>query len=864
MIRRVSIFSLTIIAILTIASVVTQAQSQSLLTRHVREVTMNGEAKLIGHLPATRTLRFDVVLALRHQSELETFLRDVYDPSSASYRHFLTVPEFTARFGPSQEDYDALIRFSGTSGFTVIRSSLDSRDVQLKGSVAAIEKAFHISLNVYQHPTENRTFFAPDREPTVALPFQLWHISGLDNYSIPRPLYRHPDIEVQSNVKGSCPKASYCGSDMRAAYYGGTALTGAGQTLGLLEFLGYDLADLNTYFTNVGQTNNVPVVGISTDGSSLSCTEPGCDDTEQTIDMTQAISMAPALTTLYVYVGGTGTALLSGMATHIPLPAQLSSSWTWSPADPKADDPYFQQMAAQGQSYFQAAGDKGAWAPRYGSPWPADSDYVTTVGGTDLQVASAGGPWSSETSWVDGGGGYFKGDNIPTPSWQLLSGVITSGNEGSTTYRNGPDVSAESNFDFYYCSDQRGCGTGLGGTSFAAPMWAGYMALVNQQAVANGNPTIGFINPLIYPLGLGSGYGDAFHDITIGNNDCCGQAMYWTAGVGYDLVTGWGSPNGSGLINALAGGSEPSFALGANPTSMSVSQGSSGTTTITVTPQNGFSGSVTLSASPLPSGVTATFSVNPTTTTSTLTLAASATAATGTSTVTVQGVSGSLTATTPVSLTVNPTSTGPTVTVSPTSLTWSNVVLGASGAKKAVTLTNTGSVTLNISNIAVSGDFALASSPTPCGSTLAAAASCKIEVTFTPTQVGTRTGTLTITDNSPSSPQTVSLSGTGGAQAKLTPVSHTFPAEKVGTSSPAKAFALTNAQAVALTGISISTTGDFSVSSTTCSTSLGANATCSISVIFTPQATGTRTGTLSVSDSAVGSPQTSSLTGTGK
>jgi hypothetical protein len=336
-----------------------------------------------------------------------------------------------------------------------------------------------------------------------------------------------------------------------------------------------------------------------------------------------------------------------------------------------------------------------------------------------------------------------------------------------------------------------------------------------------------------------------------------------------------GLPAGSYNLVAVANGIESNaivvsvetgagFSLSANPSSVSVVQGGTATSTITVNPQSGFSGSVTLSASGLPNGVTAQFNPNPTTTTSTLTFTASATAAIGTVTVTVSGVSGTETETTTISLTVNPSGQGPTVTVSPTSLTWNTVVVGATGAAKAVTLTNTGTVTLSISSITTSGDFALTTSTKPCGSTLAAGKSCKIEVTFTPTAVGTRTGTLTLTDNSPSSPQTVALSGVGGAPVKLTPVTAKFATEKVGVTSPAKVFTLDNLQAVALTGISASTTGDFSISAKTCGSSLAAKSKCTISVVFTPTAVGTRTGTLSVADSAVGSPQTSSLTGTGK
>ncbi len=306
------------------------------------------------------------------------------------------------------------------------------------------------------------------------------------------------------------------------------------------------------------------------------------------------------------------------------------------------------------------------------------------------------------------------------------------------------------------------------------------------------------------------------------------------------------------------------FSLSASPSSVSIAQGTSGTSTITITPQDGFNSSVTLSASGLPSGVAAAFTPNPTTATSTLTLTASATATTGTSTVTITGTSGSLTASTSVSLIVTGGGGGPTVTVTPASLTWGTVALGATGPVKSVTVTNTGSTTLNISSITANGDFALATGTKSCDSTLAAGKNCIVKVTFAPTQLGSRTGTLTLTDNSPSSPQTVALSGTGGPQAKLTPATATFASEEVGLTSPAKVFRLANEQAVALTGITISTAGDFSVSSTTCGTSLNALSSCAISVTFTPTAVGTRTGTLSVADSAIGSPQTSSLKGTGK
>jgi hypothetical protein len=204
------------------------------------------------------------------------------------------------------------------------------------------------------------------------------------------------------------------------------------------------------------------------------------------------------------------------------------------------------------------------------------------------------------------------------------------------------------------------------------------------------------------------------------------------------------------------------------------------------------------------------------------------------------------------------------VTLSAASLAFGSVIEGVTSPAKNVTLTNSGTGTLNISSIAVSGDFAQATSKKPCGNTLAAGENCTVKVTFTPEQLGALSGNLTITDSALNSPQMVPLSGTGEPQAALTPVTATYTAQKVGTTSAAKVFTLSNKQSVALTGIAISTTGDFSVSTTTCTASLAAKSTCKISVVFQPAATGKLTGSLQVADGAIGSPQTSSLTGTGK
>jgi subtilase family serine protease len=164
------------------------------------------------------------------------------------------------------------------------------------------------------------------------------------------------------------------------------------------------------------------------------------------------------------------------------------------------------------------------------------------VGGTDLVTNGAGGSWKSETAWSHSGGGVSP-NKIGIPYWQQTKGVITKANKGSTKYRNVPDVAAEANTDNYVCLNGT-CQSGWGGTSFAAPRWAGYLALVNQQSVSKGKGTVGYINATLYTLGLK--HPSDFHDITSGSNG------KYSCTKGYDLVTGWGSPNGTNLINALA------------------------------------------------------------------------------------------------------------------------------------------------------------------------------------------------------------------------------------------------------------------------------------------------------------------------
>ena len=552
---RVAVCAVTFLLV----TALTQAQ-QTLqqLHDHVLPAVSSGKAAPVGVLPTTQRLNLAIMLSLRNQDEMMDLLQRQHDPASPDFRKFLSVAEFTEQFGPTEEDYQAVVAFATANGFTVRHTSRNRMVVDVNGSVEQIERTFHVVMTVYQHPTENRTFYSPDREPSLDLSVPVSRIVGLNNFSIVRPKFLIAPEEYQLGRKltGSGPGGQYLGSDMRAAYYGKGPLNGAGQSVGLFEYDGYNLSDVKATF--FGHKYTVPIKNVLVDGASA-----GSDgnDGEQVLDIVQAISMAPGLDQVLVYIGpccadSTAVDIINRMATD-NIAKQLSCSWGWDP-DESALHPIFAEMDVQGQAFFTASGDNGAIGAGTGGPlvWPADDSFQIAVGATDLTTTGPGGAWKSETAWLFSAGG--PSDNgIKIPWYQV--GIANASNQGSKTIRNIPDVAAEGNFDNYLCSEGS-CGGGVGGTSYAAPRWAGFMALVNEQAALVGYPPIGFINPDIYALGKTSSYKNDFHDITSGNNDCCGQSKFWNAVKGYDLVTGWGSPTGPDLIYSLVRAFPPTIA----------------------------------------------------------------------------------------------------------------------------------------------------------------------------------------------------------------------------------------------------------------------------------------------------------------
>ena len=751
----------------------TAQQAPQKLHKHTPAIVANGRADFVDNVPNTQSVHMTITLPLRNQSGLTTLLKDLYNPASPRYRQFLSVEEFTTQFGPTEQDYGNVIEWAKRQGFLIKGTSKNRLTLDVSGSVAQINVALNVSMNHYRDPKANRIFYSADREPTLDLATPIDRIQGLNNYSVPQPMHRvRKDTAAIANVTGSGPGGSYLGSDMRAAYYGGTLLTGAGQCVGLFQFGGYRLSDVNMTFANAGQSYSVPINNVLVGGASAAA---GSDDSEQVLDIVQAIGMAPGLSQVRVYIGtpGNDASIFNAMATE-NVCKQLGVSWSWTPDDPWSDDSIFQEFAAQGQSVFVASGDEGAYDEAV-SPYfyPAEDAYITAVGGTHLEINYAGGPWAAETAWNNppyGSGGGISPDNFPIPSWQ--QGVATSSNSGSLSLRNIPDVAMEADLDNYFC-DLGTCGGGAGGTSFAAPRWAGFMALINQQATEAGTAPkggIGFLNPTIYSIGASGNYTTEIHDITNGNNETDNQPIWYNAVTGYDLVTGWGSPNGQSFIDALAGPLVSGFWLSDSPTSLSVAQGSSVTTTVSVGDAGGFAGNVSLTASGLPTGVTASFSPSTTTGTSVLTLTASSSATLGAATIMIAGTSGTLVAKTSLFLTVNAVPTVP-----PPVGGLGSVNVGATSSATAETVTFITAGTLGGISVLTKGipnlDFTNAGGGTcTTGTAYAANATCTVKVMFAPKYAGVRLGAVVLADVSGNTLAKLYLAGTGvGPQRTFSP-----------------------------------------------------------------------------------------------
>ena len=511
-----------------------------------------GDLHVDTHVPVTFTL------PLRNQEELQTLIHRLHDPADELYGKYLSQAEFVEQFAPTQEDYDHVIAYAKSVGMQVVATHPNRTLLNVSGAVGSIESAFNLQLHRYQLPS-GRLFFAPNANPEVpaSVASVISGVVGLDNHAVWRPFYRKledvysPQDESQASPSGP-NNSGYAPKDIIEAYnLSGVSAKGSKQSIALFELASYNTSDITAYTSYFGlpaaQLTNVPVDGGSSAGA----------DAEVTLDIELALAVAPE-SHIYVYEGpnsGQGVLDTYNKIATDNLAKQVSTSWGLGedlsdPQQLQSQNSIFMQMAAQGQTIYAAAGDSGAYDDynQSGSKTlvvddPASQPYVVGVGGTRLTVNASTGVYQTETVWNDGvgsGGGGGVSTVWPIPSWQAnVSSAY------STTHRNVPDVSLNADPYSGYSIYFQGQWTTYGGTSCAAPLWAAFTACVNQELTSKGSPPLGFANPALYKIGAGTSYDSDFHDVTQGNNS------YYSAKVGYDNASGWGSFNGANLFANL-------------------------------------------------------------------------------------------------------------------------------------------------------------------------------------------------------------------------------------------------------------------------------------------------------------------------
>ncbi len=393
--RRFKKFSVVLLA--AVLAGAAAAQNERPISGHV--ISAARYLSPLGLLPATTNLNLVLGLPLRNQAALDQLLVELHDPASTNYHQWLTPEQFTDRFGPSTEDYQKVVSFAGQHGFKVTGLHSNRMMVNVDAQVANIEKTFKLKLDRYQHPTEKRTFYAPDTDPTIETNVPIMHIAGLDDFIRPHRLGGTPKVvpldtnTIVAYATGSGPGGFFMGSDFRKAYVPGVTNTGAGQYIAIIDVGGpYYPLDVYKYQTNAGLSTNIVVTNIITTFTSYwtnALTGSSVDEGEEVLDIDMAMSMAPGATILNYE--GEAHNLFNQIAVDNKA-KQMTLSYGFG--IDSIIQQIFQQFVAQGQAMSQASGDGGADLD--GGTGLTGAPYSTVVGGVSLTTSGANGPWQSE------------------------------------------------------------------------------------------------------------------------------------------------------------------------------------------------------------------------------------------------------------------------------------------------------------------------------------------------------------------------------------------------------------------------------------------------------------------------------------
>ena len=625
------------------------------------------------------------------QAALQQLLADQQDPKSPDYHQWLTPAEFGLRFGPTDQDIADASNWLKKFGFTIDEIGSGRMWINFSGDVQKVERAFQTNIRNFE--VDGKMHFANATDPSIprALTGLVQGVVSLHNF----PKHTNStvnqlpsDFTAGNGAHFLAPADFATIYNVNPLYNAAPAIDGTGQTIAIVGRTDINLGDVQFFRSFFGLPANDPIFILNgADPGNLG----GGEETEADLDVEWSGAIAKNATIKFVIsqtAATDGADLSAQFIVNNNLANIMSASFglcesALGAAGNNFWNTLWAQAAAQGITAFVSSGDSGAagcdpsgalTGTGLGVNGLASTPNNIAVGGTQFNEG-AGNFWSAannpvdqssvlsyipEIAWnesgaVAGGSNLFStggGASIiyAKPAFQAGPGVPADG------ARDVPDVSLNSaSHDGYliiqgHTASVSGLAS-VGGTSAASPSFAGLMALVVQKAgAAQGNA-----NPIFYSMGQNQFNGGTavYHDTTSGDNSVPGVVGF-TAGVGYDQATGWGSVDASNLVNFWNNNAAPDFTLAATPASQSGNQGTTVTYTVTQTALGGYSGAVTLSVSGLPTGATATFTPPSLTGsgTSSLAISTSATTPTGSYSLTISGTDGVLTHTASVTLVV--------------------------------------------------------------------------------------------------------------------------------------------------------------------------------------------------------------------
>lgn len=554
-------------------SLIARAKPDQRIPISGQTVPLISKAHLLSAASGQQQLNLSVGLQLRNQQELSDVLSSMYNPRSSLYHHFLTPQQFAAEFGPTAEQQQQVIAYLRSQGFSVTHVAPNGMLIDANADVAQTEAAFAVKINTYQLGA--RKFYANASAPSVpaSVASLITSIGGMDNSVRMHPLY-HLSLHNGKSRHGLQPLAGYGPPDLLGAYDGNAlhqaGIMGSNQTVAVFELDGYQSSDITTYLQN-NNLGSPSITNVLVDGSNGSA---GAGAIEVELDIEVVAAMAPKASQI-VYEGPNTTQGVNDTYNKIVTDNKTQiTTISWGECESQSGnaelqtlDGIFKQGAAQGMTMFAASGDSGAYDcndTNLAVDSPAGDPYITGVGGTNLQTSN--GAYGSESVWSNptdtqrspkgsGGGGGIS-SLFPQPTWQVGPGVK---NQYSNGNRQVPDVSADADpqtgYAVYCTVTAAGCSSSgnivVGGTSAAAPLWAGSMALINESLQKANKPRAGFVSPSLYSLANSQQQYAPFHDVTSGTN------LYYPATAGYDEASGIGTPDIYNIARDLANGNTP-------------------------------------------------------------------------------------------------------------------------------------------------------------------------------------------------------------------------------------------------------------------------------------------------------------------